>query len=75
MAADVGISIEDYEVVATAEQDEILLVIGRIVLRFTENASAFKFFRAGAGDVFVPPGAPKSIHNQLRLAAILMAAR
>ena len=64
MSADVGITIENDEIVLAAIEDEILRVVGGTFLGYTEDAVLFVgHFGTGFGDVFVPPGAPKSIHG------------
>ena len=61
MTADVGILVENYEVVKAAMNNQVLRIGGWIFLRFTEDAGALRL--AGIGDVIVSPGAPQSFHN------------
>jgi hypothetical protein len=63
MAADIRIQVKDYKIVPGSMQNEILFVVGRIVMGFAEDAVlSIRHFGSGSGDVFVPPGAPEPFH-------------
>src|SRR5215831_20262854 len=65
MATDVGITIEDYEVVSAAIEDEVPGVFVWVRLRLAKDASAIlDFVRTGVGDVLVSPRAPQSFHDR-----------
>ena len=66
MAADVRVQVKDYEIVRGAMQNEILFVVGGMVVGFAEDAMrGIRHFGSGSGDVFVPPGAPESFQECL----------
>jgi hypothetical protein len=65
MTADIGIEIKNYEVVSGAVQNEIMLVIGCVLLGLAEDAgTALRQIGSGCSDVLVPPGTPESFHKQ-----------
>jgi hypothetical protein len=61
--ANVGVSIEDYEILRAAINDEMAFVLGRIVLGNAEDAVGIGILGTGCADVFVPPGAPENFQN------------
>jgi hypothetical protein len=63
MTADVGVPIENYEIVKAAMNNQVFRIVGWIFLRFTEDAGVLKLVGAGIRDVLVSPGAPQSFHN------------
>jgi hypothetical protein len=63
VAADVGIQIENYEVVSGAIQDEVLIVVIGMFLDFAEDATDFRSVGSGRRDVSVSPWAPESFHK------------
>ncbi len=64
MSADVRVAIENDEIALAAMQDEILHVVGRTFVGYTEDAVLFVgHLGSGCGDVFMPPRAPESIHS------------
>ena len=65
MTADVRIQVENYEVMAGPVHEEVLFVIGGVLLDFAEDtAGALGHVGASGSDVGVPPGAPESLHRQ-----------
>ena len=63
MTADVGILVENYEVVKAAMNNQVLRIGGWVFLRFTEDTNVLRLVGAGIRDVLVSPGAPQSFHN------------
>jgi hypothetical protein len=63
MTADIGILVENYEVMKAAMNNQVLRIVGWIFLRFTEDAAVLRLVRAAIGDVLVSPGAPQSFHG------------
>jgi hypothetical protein len=65
VTADVRIQIENYKVMAGPMHEEVLFVIGGVLLDFAEDtAGALGHVGASGSDVGVPPRAPESLHRQ-----------
>jgi hypothetical protein len=65
MTADVGIEIEDYETVGSTMEDEILLVVGRILMGLAKDTlNNARHFGSTCRDIRVSPGAPESFHGK-----------
>jgi hypothetical protein len=64
VTTDVGIAIENDEVVSCAVNYQIPFVVRGILLGCAEDAIGRRFFRTAGCDVFVPPGTPQYFHKQ-----------
>ena len=66
MTADVGVSIEDYEIITAAVQDQIGNVVAGSFPGGAEKAGILsRLFRIGLADVLVSPGTPQSFHSAI----------
>jgi hypothetical protein len=61
MTADVRIAIENYEVEMTAMNNQRLLIVSS-AMSIAEKTGFCCRCRRNFADVFVPPGAPESLH-------------
>jgi hypothetical protein len=65
MTADVGIAVENYKGVLATIQDEILLVVGRILCSITKDTGVgLRHVGSGRRDIGVSPWAPESFHKK-----------
>ena len=66
VTGDVGIQIEDDEIVSAPMEHEILFIVGWRLLGFAENASGgLGHIGSARGDVSMSPWTPESFHNNL----------
>ena len=66
VTADVGVQIEDDEIVSAPMKHEILFIVGWILLRCAENAGGgLRHIGSARGDISMSPGTPESFHNNL----------
>src|SRR5438067_3550104 len=64
VASDVGIQIEDDEIMGAPMEHEIVFVLGWILLRGAEDADGGRRHIGSArGDVSMSPGTPESFHH------------
>ena len=63
MTADVGILVENYEIVSAAMKDQVFRVSSGVLLRVTEDAGDLRSVGFGLINVFVSPGTPQSFHD------------
>ena len=62
-------NIENYEIKASAVQDEVLLVVSRICLNFAKDTTRGGFGSDSGGNVLTSPWAPQPINSSyLKLA-------
>ena len=69
VAADVGIPVEDYEVVSAPVNHQVFRITGWVLLRVTKEAGALRYVGGGFANVFVSPGTPQSFHDDIYRAA------
>src|SRR5438105_15403041 len=66
VTADVGVQIEDDEIVSAPMEHEILFIVGWILLRGAENAGGgLRHIGSARGDISMSPATPESFHNSL----------
>src|SRR2546429_6535279 len=64
VTGDVGIQIENDEIMSAPMEHEIVFVLGWILLRGAENAvGGLRHIGSARGDVSMSPGTPESFHN------------